>query len=99
MEGGFSRQRLLSGVVLTVVALLVLGRGGVDDGAVQAGGVEPVDPAEGGELEVVDSAERGVVADAFGLLEPDHRLRHRVIVRIAHGPHQRHRPTSASRSA
>ena len=50
MEGGFSRLRLLSGVDLTVVLGFVFDRGGVVQGAVQSGGVEPVHPGQGGQF-------------------------------------------------
>jgi len=53
-----SRQLLLLGVVVTVVVGFVLDGRDVSDRAVQAGLVEPGDPAAGGELEVVDAAER-----------------------------------------
>jgi hypothetical protein len=40
--------------------------------------VEPVDPLEGRVLEVVEAAPGAAVADEFGLVEPDDRLRERV---------------------
>lgn len=71
MEGEFYRQQLLSGVVLMVICLLVLDRGGVGQGAVEPVGVEPVHPGQGGqlelELELVDGAEWAVGADALSL--------------------------------
>ena len=44
--------------------------------------IEPVHPAQGGQLEAVDPAER-VVAKAFELVEPDHRLGHGVVVALS----------------
>ena len=44
--------------------------------------VEPVDPLEGGEFEVVEAAPWSLVADEFGLVEPVDRLGERVIERI-----------------
>ncbi len=44
---------------------------------------------EGGELEVVDPAPGAFVADALGLVEPDHRLGHGVIEAVAHGADRR----------
>jgi hypothetical protein len=46
VEGEFSRQRLLLGVDVMVVLGLEFDRWHVPGGAVQAGGVEPVDPVQ-----------------------------------------------------
>lgn len=73
MEAGFSRQGFLLRVDLTV-AVFELDRWDVVEGAVESVVVEPVDPAEGGELELVDGAEGPVVANALSLVEPDDRL-------------------------
>lgn len=51
--------------------------------AEQAAVVEPVDPFEGGEFEVVDAPPGAFVADQFGLLEPEHRLGQGVVVGVA----------------
>jgi len=82
VEGKFSRQRLLLGGDLAVVVLLVLDRWDVADAAVQACLVEPVHPAEGGQLEVVDPAPGAFVADQLGLVEPDQALGLGVVVRL-----------------
>ena len=71
MEGEFSRQRLLREVVLTVVLGLVLDRREVAQAAVQPAGVEPADPAQSGEFEVVDTAPGPFTFGALGLVEPD----------------------------
>jgi hypothetical protein len=63
---------VLLGVDVTVVVGLELDWWDVADGAVQPGLVEPVHPAQGGELEVVDASPGPFVADALGLVEPDH---------------------------
>jgi hypothetical protein len=47
--------------------------------------VEPVDPLEGGELEVVEASPGAAVADEFGLVEPDDRLGQRIVVRVTFG--------------
>jgi hypothetical protein len=47
--------------------------------------VEPVHPAEGGELEVVDAAPGPVAADALELVEPDKGLGLGVVVGVADG--------------
>jgi len=46
--------------------------------------VEPVDPFEGGQFEVVESSSWASVADQFGLVETDDRLGEGVIVGITH---------------
>ena len=45
--------------------------------------VEPVDPFEGGELEIVEASPWPPVADQFGLVETDDRLGERVVVGVA----------------
>ena len=59
---------------MPVMRLLVLGRWNVAEGGVQALLVVPVDPGQGGELELVDGPERPVEADALGLVQADRRL-------------------------
>ena len=49
----------------------------------QAAVVEPVDPFEGGEFEVVEAPPGAFVADQFGLVEPEDRFGHCVVVGIA----------------
>ena len=51
----------------------------VEDGAV----VEPVDPFEGGEFEVVEAAPGAFVADKFGLVEAVDGLGERIVVAVA----------------
>ena len=51
VDAGFSRQRLLLGVVLTVVVVLVLGRAAVVPGTRQPVHVDPMSPAEGDRLD------------------------------------------------
>ena len=55
----------------------------VSELAVEATVVEPVDPFEGGEFEVVKAPPRALVANQFGLVEPEHRLGQGVVVGIA----------------
>jgi len=62
---------LILGVVVMVVLGLELNRWDVAQRAVEAGVVEPPHPVQGGELEVADASPRAVVADAFGLVQPD----------------------------
>ncbi len=54
---------LAAWVLLTIVVGLVLGRRDAADAVVQAAAVEPVDPFQGGELEVVEAAPGAFVAD------------------------------------
>jgi hypothetical protein len=49
----------------------------------EASVVEPVDPFEGGEFEVVEAAPRSFVADKLGFVEPVHRFGERVVVAVA----------------
>ena len=49
----------------------------------QAAVVEPVDPLEGGEFEVVEAPLGALVANQFGLVEPYHRLGRGVVVGVA----------------
>lgn len=86
-----SREREFSGVVVTVVVLLVLDRRGVAECGVQAGGVEPPDPVECGELDVIDVAPGAVEVDALGLVEPDHGLGERVVIAVTDGADRRDR--------
>ena len=79
MKGGFSRQRLLSGVDLTVVLGLVPDWA-VVDGAVQPAGVEPTDPRQGDQLKVVDAAAGSVVTDASVVTE--------MVLMVAYDPTQ-----------
>ena len=47
--------------------------------------VEPVDPFQGCEFEVVEALQRSSVAHEFGLVEPDDRFGQRVVVAVAAG--------------
>ena len=74
MEGEFSQQRLLLGVVLTVVQVFLFDRGELVDRGVEAVLVEPVDPGQGCQFELVSGAERAIELHAFSLLEPNEGL-------------------------
>jgi hypothetical protein len=52
--------------------------------------VEPVDPLERVELDVVDALPRAAPADQLGLVEPDDHLGQGVVIRIALGPGRVH---------
>ena len=50
---------------------------------VDASVVEPVDPFQGGELEVLEASPGAAVADELGLVEPDDRLGQGVVVALS----------------
>ena len=74
---------LVAGGVLTVVEVFEFGGWDAAEVVEQALVVEPVDPFECGELEVVEAAPGSAVADEFGLVEPDDRFGERVVVGVA----------------
>ena len=78
MEAEFSRQRLLQGVGRAIELGLELDWRNVAQAAVQAGRVEPMDPVQRRELQVVDAAPRPFRADEFGLVQTDQALGQRV---------------------
>ena len=86
MEARLCRLEGFEAGVLTVVVLFVLGGWDVSAGAVQPAGVEPVDPFQGGELDVVDAAPGPAPTDQLGLVEPDQGLRGGVVVGVADRP-------------
>ena len=66
-----------------MILLLVLGRGQVPQRFQQALRVEPGDPLERRELDVVEAAPGPGLANDLRLEQPDHRLGERVVVRVA----------------
>jgi len=75
------------------VGLFVLGRRYGTEVAVEALGVVPVHPRQGGEFDVVDGAPgtRGGAADQLGLVEADHGLGQGVVVGIPDRADRGHR--------
>jgi len=67
---------------LTVVQVFELGGWDASEFVEQAPVVEPVDPLQGGELEVVEAPPWSLVPDEFGLVEPVDRLGERVVVAV-----------------
>jgi hypothetical protein len=67
----------------TVVVVLVFDRWDVAAGGVQAAVVEPVDPFQGRDLDVVEAAPGAAAADEFGLVEADQGLGGGVVERVA----------------
>jgi hypothetical protein len=66
----------------TVVDLLVFDRGEVVAGRMQPPVVVPVDPFQGGQLDVVDGLPGSAAADEFGLEQPDLGLGQGVVQRV-----------------
>ena len=60
----------------------VLGGGSHPDSGVWPGGVEPVDPLGGGDLDGVDVLPRALVADELGLVQRVERLGQSIVVGI-----------------
>ena len=73
----------MAGVGLTVVDVFVVGGRDASEVVEDALVVEPVDPFEGGEFEIVEAAPRASVAYEFGLVEPDHGFGEGVVVAVA----------------
>ena len=82
----------VSRLLLSVVGGFEFGWEDVADGGVEPGGVPPVHPGQGGQLDVVDGAPRPLVADEFALVEADHRFGQGVVVRVTPGPDRGDRP-------
>jgi len=66
-----------------MVLLFEFDRWDVADRLEQAPVVEPVDPFERRELDVIEVLPRSLLADQFGLEEADHRLGQGVVIRVA----------------
>ena len=58
-------------------------RDAADVVVVEPSAVEPVDPFQGGELEVLEPPPGAAVADELGLVEPDDRLGQGVVVALS----------------
>ena len=71
---------------MTVVGGLEFGRWDVAAVFVEASVVEPVDPFQGGDLDVVGGAPRSLRFDQFGLVEAVDRLGQGVVVAVSGGP-------------
>lgn len=68
---------------LRVIAVLGFGGRNVSDGLEKPAAAEPVDPFECCELDRLEAAPRSAPMNDFGLVEADHRLGERVVVRVA----------------
>jgi hypothetical protein len=74
--------------LLPVVGCLELGWRDVADRLEQASVVEPVDPLQRRELDVIDPLPGATPADQLGLVEADDRLGQSVVIRVAFGPNR-----------
>jgi hypothetical protein len=82
---------------LTIVGGLEFSRWDVADLTVEAAVVEPVDVAQGGELQLVEGAPGPVASDELGLVQPDGRLGQAVVVAVTDAADRGAAPISASR--
>jgi len=71
--------------LLPAVGGLELGRREVADRLKQVAVVEPVDPCQGGQLDLLGGAPWAAAADQLGLVQPDDRLGERVVVAVTAG--------------
>src|SRR4051794_41410915 len=83
LEASLLGSRRHSGCLkLGVVACLGLGRWDIADRLEETAVVVPVDPLEGGELNLLQAAPRATPPDHLGLEQAIYRLGERVIVRV-----------------
>ena len=75
-------------VLPSVVGGLELGGRDVPDRLQEPAVVEPVDPLQGGVLDLVQAPPRATPADQFGLVQPNDRLGQGVVERVAAGAHR-----------
>ena len=76
-------------VLTAIVDLLVLGWGDVSEGFEKPSVIEPVDPFEGGEFDVLDAAPGPAAPDDLGFEQADNALGQGVVVGVtdaADGP-------------
>jgi hypothetical protein len=64
----------VAGILLSVEGGVELGRRDVADGLQEPAVVEPVDPLQGGVLDLVDALPGAAAADQFGLVRADDGL-------------------------
>ena len=69
------------------------------DAAVESRLVEPVDPVQGAELEVIDPSPGSFVADTLSLVEADRALGQSIVVEVPTVPMEATAPASRSRLA
>ena len=81
-----------AGILPLVVGGLELGWWEMADGLQEPAVVEPVDPLQGGVLDLIKTLPGAAPADQFGLVQPDDRLGQGVVVAVAAGAHRGDRP-------
>jgi hypothetical protein len=74
-----------NGVLLSSEGGLELGRRDMPNGLQEPVMVEPVDPFQGGVLDLVDALPGAAPADQLGLVQPDDRLGQGVVEAVAAG--------------
>ena len=79
VEARLYRLDGVGAAVATVVLFFVLGRWNVAARGVQPSVVEPVDPFQGGQLDLVEPAPRTATTDQLGLVQADQRFGGRVV--------------------
>ena len=82
----------VTGVLLSLECGLELGRRDVADGLQEPAVVEPVDPLQGGVLDLVKALPGAASADQLGLVQPDRGLAEPVVQGVADGPDRRDQP-------
>ena len=70
---------------MSVVVVFVFGWWDASEFVEESPMVEPVDPLEGGVLEVVEASPWPTVSDEFGLVEADDRLGERIVIAVSSG--------------
>jgi hypothetical protein len=83
VEARFSRLDEFKLGLFLMVEIFELGRWDVLAVAVQPSVVEPVNPFQGGEFDVVQGAPRAFAPDQFGLEQPDRRFSRGVVVGLS----------------
>jgi hypothetical protein len=83
----------VAGVLLSLVCGLELCRWDIADGLQETAVVEPVDPFQGGVLDLVDALPGAAPADQLGLVQADDRLGQGVVVGVAAGADRGDRPS------
>ena len=74
-----------NGILLWSEGGFELGRRDRTNGLQEAAMVEPVDPLQGGVLDLVDAPPGAAPVDQLGLVQPDDRLGQGVVVAVAAG--------------
>jgi len=84
-------NRLVGVRCVKIVRGFELGRGHVVEGSVEPDGVEPGDPGQRCELDVIDGLPGSEASDQLGLVEAVDRLGQSVVVGVADEPDGRER--------